>query len=373
MNNCKAEITRDRNYGIDLLRVYSMFLVVILHCLGQGGLLSHTANNSLQYKLLWFMKIFAYCSVNIFALISGYVSFTDKKKKFKISNYIKMWIQVVFYGIFVVMIFRMVFPNTYSVKNYLLAIFPVSNNLYWYFTAYTGLFFLTPFLNAGVRECNTKTLKKVFIVIFVIFSLFGTLASKFNLINGYSVIWLILLYILGAIIKKCQFENEIKNSHAIVCILILVLITYLYKIYGLNFSFFNITINKDTFVSYTSPTIVLSAILHLIIFSKLKLNNKISKYASTIGTSAFSIYLLNTQSLFYEKILRDLFVEILNKPIVFIFMIIVLFSIAFCVYSILIDKLRILLFRFLHVDDFANKISNFLEKVTDKILISENK
>ena len=31
-----------RNYGIDLLRIVSMFMVVLLHTLGQGGILKST-------------------------------------------------------------------------------------------------------------------------------------------------------------------------------------------------------------------------------------------------------------------------------------------------------------------------------------------
>ncbi len=30
-------ITKNRNYGIDALRIISMFMVVILHSLGHGG------------------------------------------------------------------------------------------------------------------------------------------------------------------------------------------------------------------------------------------------------------------------------------------------------------------------------------------------
>ena len=71
-----------RNYGIDFLRILAMFFVVILHSLGKGGLLDNTVVDSPQYKLVWFMEVCAYCAVNIFALISGYVSFKQKEIRY---------------------------------------------------------------------------------------------------------------------------------------------------------------------------------------------------------------------------------------------------------------------------------------------------
>ena len=38
-----------RNYGIDLLRIVSMVMIVILHILGQGGVLDAADNLSPQY------------------------------------------------------------------------------------------------------------------------------------------------------------------------------------------------------------------------------------------------------------------------------------------------------------------------------------
>ena len=128
----------ERNYGIDLLRIISMFCIVILHCLGQGGILKNAVINSNQYKFAWFMEIFAYCAVDIFALISGYVSYSKEEKRTKYSNYLNIWLQVVFYGLLVTGIFNIIKPELIHKRDYLLVLFPVTNGLYWYVSAYTG-------------------------------------------------------------------------------------------------------------------------------------------------------------------------------------------------------------------------------------------
>ena len=85
-----------RNYGIDLLRMLSMFMVVMLHVLGQGGLLYAVEENSVKYWILWFLEMACFCAANCFALISGYVMY---QSRVKISKALLLWLQVAFYTI----------------------------------------------------------------------------------------------------------------------------------------------------------------------------------------------------------------------------------------------------------------------------------
>ena len=357
----------ERNYGIDLLRIISMFFIVILHCLGQGGILKNTIPNSTQYKFAWLMEIFAYCAVNIFALISGYVSYSNKEKRTKYSNYINIWLQVVFYGLLITGIFNFIKPELIHIKDYILVLFPVSNGLYWYVTAYTGLFVLMPFLNKGIRNCSDRTLKKLFIVIIIAFSIFDTITKRFVLSGGYSFIWIVLLYILGAIIKKCEIGKNVKCYHALFGICILCLITYIYKIYGWQITKLNVKITNDILVSYTSPTILGISILYIIGFSKINFTNIFKKVIKFAAPSTFAVYLLNNHRHIWEYVLKNLFVKISNQSILKIFVYTVGFSILFVIGSILIDKVRVLLFKVCKVSFIIDKIEEILNKIITKI------
>jgi len=163
-----------------------MFFIVTLHSLGHGGILESTIINSSQYKFAWLLEIIAYCAVDIFALISGYVSYTSNEKKTKYSNYLNLWLQVFFYGIVISGIFYIINPEIIGKKDLVTALFPVTQNAYWYFTAYTGLFMIIPIINKGIRNCNNDTLKKLFIIIFVAFSFLEVISPKFILNSGYS-------------------------------------------------------------------------------------------------------------------------------------------------------------------------------------------
>ena len=85
------QIHPNRNYGIDLLRVIAMLYVVILHSLGAGGVLETAAEGSITYKTAWAVEIAAFGAVNIFAIISGYVSYSETDKPINLKNYLSLW------------------------------------------------------------------------------------------------------------------------------------------------------------------------------------------------------------------------------------------------------------------------------------------
>ena len=64
---------KKRNYGIDLLRMLSMFMIVNLHVLGQGGAMVRIVGDEAGYYAAWFLETCAYCAVDCYGLISGYV------------------------------------------------------------------------------------------------------------------------------------------------------------------------------------------------------------------------------------------------------------------------------------------------------------
>jgi len=361
--------TEKRNSGIDLLRLIAMLFVVLLHSLNQGGILKNVVEHSSSYKLAWLLEIIAFCAVDIFALISGFVSYSSEEKKQNYTNYVLLWLQVVFYGTIVTFLWNLINPALVSPKDYWINLFPVTNGLYWYFTAYTGLWILMPLLNKGIRNCNNKTMKKIFLTILFVFSILETITKQFHLENGYSFIWIMLLYILGATIKKCEIGKNLKNAQAIIAIFLCYMITYLYKMYGSDIIFFNIQITKDFFLSYTSPTMIGAAILYVILFSKLKVNPTLKRIISFAAPSAFAIYLLNNQIFIWDYVMKDLFVTMANQTAIKILVCSIGFSLGFGIFSILIDKIRIKLFKIGKVKNLAARIAYYINKVITKIVV----
>ncbi len=356
------EIKKERNYGIDLLRIVAMLYIVLLHSLGQGGLLESSIVNSPQYHFVWLIEICAYGAVNIFAIISGYVLYNEKENKFKISNYINLWLQVVFYDLLLTIIFNIIMPNSVSSKDYVIAFLPVTHRLYWYFTAYTGLFIIMPIINSGIRNCNDILLKRIFFAIIIVFSFLSSISGEFELNNGYSFIWITLCFILGSIIKKCKIGKNMKTHTIILSILLLYGITFIYKMYGFEFSIFDMSINKNLFVSYISPTILLVSIFHVILFSRLEIKTLGTKIIKFLAPSAFAVYLLNTNKFVFDHVIKGIFANLYDQSLIKIFIYVFSFSILFLLASIIIDKIRIFLFKICKLNILLEKLDSIFDK-----------
>lgn len=359
--NMTKQTGDSRNYGIDFLRVLSMFFVVLLHSLGHGGIINNAYVNTPQYKISWLMEIIAYCAVDIFGLISGYVAYSDTEKKSNYANYGVLWLEVVFYGVLITAIFNLINVVPISIKDYVIVLYPVTGGLYWYFTAYTGLFIFMPIINKAIRNTDEKALKRFLIVLFFVFSVFDTITKRFYLDDGYSFLWLLLLYIMGAIIKKCQIGKEIKYYKIYLGIICLTTIAYSYKIYGFNLAVHDLKITNDLFVSYTAPTILLIAILYLIFFSRVQFNDTGKKIIKFITPSAFAVYLINNHRLVWKHVMYNLFACIANESIIKIIFYPIAFSFMFVIAVILIDKIRQYIFRRL-------KIKTIMESFFKKVL-----
>lgn len=359
-----------RNYGIDFLRMLSMLMVVVLHVLGQGGIIGSTTVLSANYEVAWLFETAAYCAVNCFALISGYVCV---EASFKYSRLIALWFQVVFYTVGITVLFNIFRPETITGLSYAKAFMPMMFREYWYFTSYFGMFFFIPIFNYILNSASQKILKVligscVFVlsVVPVVSSIITTIAKTngtdlFSTVGGYSMIWLSALYIIGGYIKKYNPMDKWKKSYYMLGYVISIFVTWLIKylvetatsrssgglVYG-NF-----------FISYTSPTILLAGVFLLLFFSKCNFRSKAGcKAIAILSPAAFSVYIIHVHPLPWEYIMKGLtasFAKLDTFSMIFTFIGAVVSIYLLCS---LIDLIRIYIFKLFKVNEF----SEFLEK-----------
>jgi surface polysaccharide O-acyltransferase-like enzyme len=111
-----------RNVNVDLARVVATILVIVLHVLGQGGILKNASPDGVIYWVAWFLEILSYCAVNCFALISGYVMVN---KNAKLKSLIALWFQVIFYSLLITLLFFVFVPETKDLGSLLFSFIPI--------------------------------------------------------------------------------------------------------------------------------------------------------------------------------------------------------------------------------------------------------
>ena len=362
LENC--EYKEDKwNYGIDILRMISMAMICILHTLNQGGVLSHCNQNGIinwnQYYMSWILEIATFGCVDIYALISGYVG---SSSKFRISKILYTWLEIALYCIGITLFFQIKYPDLIVEGTWRKAFMPIIFNQYWYMSAYIGLMILMPFLNMGLKHLDNKFLLFFSIFMLVVFSFLPIhfKQSVFGLGWGYSLIWLLLCYILGGTIKKIDFFSKIPFYVGLLMYVLMVGLTYL---------IFRTSKTTQEYVNYNSPTILLSAIGLLICCSKIKINNKVVKYILKLfGEATFAVYLIHVHPLIWAKYIKlysQTFHMTDNPGVFHLFLMIMLGSMTIYLECTLIDIVRIYLFRLIKV----KKWFGYIDKLYDKIPI----
>ncbi len=368
-----------RNYGIDLLRCISMMMIVVLHIMGHGKIIAATDPESLNYKVAWFIEIIAYCAVNCYALISGYVGV---KTNHKYRNIIPLWLQVAFYTVSIALLFQLFDPASIDLKGIISSFFPVIHSSYWYFTAYFALFFLMPLLNKGINAMTKDDAKKLVLAIIVVFTVIRTILC-FNIIgtfgttdifitnNGYSVLWLMLLYIVGGCIGKFDFWKTTKAWKICIVFWVSILFSWAFKLHVENPLSEDIKsiVNANSFISYISPTIIATAICLLLLFSRLEtLPKTAQKIVTFFAPVSFAVYLIHDNVMVRNMFIKEKFSHLADfNPLE---MVLHIFAIVLVIYisCSLIDHIRLLLFKLLHIKEIVNKIADFKIKKKQDVI-----
>ena len=352
-----------RNYGIDLLRIVSMYMVVIIHTLSYGGILE--SSSGISHSMIILLQTIVYCAVNCFSMISGYVTYSDNNMCIKYSKYIKLWVQVVFYGVIISGFFFLISSETTSFSNFVYSFVPVFSNRYWYFTAYTVCFFLSPFLNKMIRKCSCRELSILVIVIVFLFSIYSSVAYNFGgdifyLVQGFSAFWLLMMYIIGAWIKKVNISKRI-NLKWIFLVTVSVLITWIVKS-------FCPKVAGDIIGAYTSPTILLNSIIFVALFSKLKIGHKGLILIKFMSPAVFGVYLIHNNSVIRDNYMRDAFLWVSNLNYWVVPFVILFISACIFLVCILIEKVRLFLFKISRIDKMLSIIGNCIDTSISKFL-----
>lgn len=359
----KVSKQKELNYGIELLRIVSMMMIVTLHVLGRGGVLEESVVGSAQYHVAYFVEISCYCAVNCYALISGYVMFDSK---FKYGKFIMLMFQGFFYSLGITIVYLIIKPEYVNVECLIKSLFPILTKQWWYLSAYAGMYLFIPFMNFIVSTMKKKEVKILNFSIVLVFSFVATVASKFTgdlfgTSNGYSTLWLMLLYILGASIKK--YEKELlclKRRYTKLCIggvgMLLVFIT---------FSFHNFTIYlpeqmpgksvlQTTLLNYISPTVLGSAICLLLMFSSMKITStSIRRFAGYVGRLTFGVYLIHEHPLIANTIMTKRFTMYAKLPLYQMIPCIILTVITIFSICALLEGIRYKLFAKMRVKEYV--------------------
>lgn len=354
-----------RNYGIDLSRITAMLMIIIMHVLLYGGLLESTEPFTLRHWVVWGIYVFCFCAVNCYALISGYLMWN---KHPNIARLLGIWVQVVFYNLVCVAVGAFQFDAALDWKSILTYFFPITSYTYWYISSYFGLMLFVPMLNVALERLDQHTMRSIFgIGLLMIFLNMFSHEDAYHLSGGYSLLWLMVLYLLGGYFAKYRSIEKLGLRKSVLLFVVSISVTMIWKvIFEYCNTYTSWSFPCDLLISYTSPTIILAGIAVFSFFSKVKSPKAVTKAVKSIGTATLGVYIIHE-----NPIIRYNLVASIGYPLISFHtytMVPALLGITLAVFIVctLIELVRAWLFRVCGVNRLLEKVAGALTKIAVK-------
>lgn len=314
--------------NFELLRIFSMILIILHHYSIHGGLFSNSSTISSQL-IANLLIIGGKVGVNLFVLISGYFLI---ESKFKIQKVLKLLFQIVFYTILLFIGIYFITGNFY-LGNISILFKPISLNLYWFITAYLEMYILSPFIRKALENVSKAQYQSLLILFGIFLSVIPTFFNGSNLVWG-NGIWFVYVFAIGGYIKKYEITLFNKKGNCIILSILLYLITYILLIIC-KYS----KIHHNTFLNMNSINIFLVSICIFCSFKHLTI--KPNKLLLLLSQSSFAVYLLHDNEYFRYNIWNILKTSnFIDKPILTLILHIILSTIILYLLAVIIETIR---------------------------------
>lgn len=299
-----------RNYGIDLLRIVSMFMIVVGHICYQGGIIGASKNST----AFWLVEIMCFCAVNCYGFISGYVGVKSNSNKY--NRFIELWLRTVFYCLTITLIMSIVVHGDIVRRDWLAAVTPILSGEYWYLTAYFVVVLFSPILNFTINHMDRNKARitvLLFIVVFTILPLFKN-GDVFKMTYGYSGWWLMILYFIGGYCSKYAVLKKLNKSFSFLLYVLPSMLawglTVLLKVGTSSANPFG----RANAVAYFSIFMFLAAVGLVSLFEKMEFKNRAKAIIKIMSPHAFSVYLIHANPLIIKYCIEGSFVWISSIP-----------------------------------------------------------
>lgn len=366
--NGKTVSEKERNYGIDLLRILSMFMVVVLHVNKYANLLGNY--NADSYVFVWFSEAFAICAVNVYAIISGYVLFNSK---FKLKRLLQLYIEVLFFRLISYVLMATVYDNFYGFTDLikgLIFVLPLQGTYFWYFKAYFLLYLIFPILNIAVKNMT----KGQFILLFTVLAVFVCIVTQYGygwgFEEGYSFIWLVAMYFIGAYFKKFGLlKISALKGFLIYCGLSILILAWK-TLNDLVLPPIKINTVKEAFdfkydpIAYTSIFVVLQAVFLFNSFAKIQIKSGFwQKAVLFVSPLTFGVYSVHCTD--FVKVLLGKFDFIINSSVLLIIPLTIGCALAVFIGCAVIEWIKQQIFKYAKIDKLTFKVGDFIQnKIT---------
>lgn len=352
----------EREYGLDLLRILSMMMVIMLHLTEKSGFISQ---HNIVGVEAWILYCFSTVAVNCFVLITGYFM---SYKHFSLRRVLNIWIEAVVYSILTYIVCCAIGKGEWSVIEFVHMLMPFTFKTYWFVNIYILLLFLSPIINIAIQNMTEKQYKLALFALVSLWCVINNGLKFFNPIDssdGYGIEWFVILYMTGAYIRRYKKPSDRRIKDLILYLACSITLFLLHTVL-VQFGQF---VSVNMIVAYNDIFVYIGSVALFAFFSEIKITNQwICRIISYFASTAFAVYLIHHAPAMRLWIYD--FIENNNK--IFsngCFLFVAFMSVAgIYIVSSLIAHAKMLVFRVFKIENLINKVSDYVESHIRRIV-----
>lgn len=349
--------TTPRQSNIELLRIFSMIIIIGHHFSVHGGIIFPT--NVININRLWvqFIQMGGKIGVDIFIMISGYFLITSEK--LKCSKVLRIWLQIFTYSVVTYLLLTASGMVPFSLNELMYSLLPITFSGWWFASGYFVLYLLFPYINTFLKALSIHSYQRFLVLLTVIWCIIPSFLSIPWQCN--TLLWFIYLYALAGYIRLYIRSTSITAKKSFMIAGILILLTFL-SVVAVDV----LATRNPSFATYTDyfydmqrlPVLLISLFLFLG-FSHL--NIKYIPAINIISSATFGVYLIHdnyrTRTLLWNTLFKvDTYADSKGLILYSILVIFTIFIVCSC-----IELLRMYLIERRYLP-LLNTISKYIEK-----------
>lgn len=191
-----------RKSNFELLRLLTIILIVIGHCMRQSGLME--ATTGLNHTCAVFLGSFLRIGVNIFLLI-GCWFMVDAN--FSWERPARLYAQTAFYTMPLTLV-MLSLGEAGSLRNVIQGLVPFFGRAVWFVSAYISLVVLSPYLQP-ILSLDRRRLERLLALLFVLVSLVSTIPSSVQVDYMSDFLWFPYVYLLTGYVKRYRVLDRL--------------------------------------------------------------------------------------------------------------------------------------------------------------------
>lgn len=289
----------ERESNLEALRIVSMLMVLAVHADGASlGLpLPKGELDALTASEIWrtVVESLAIIGVNCFTMISGYFGISLRPRKVMAFLGIAL-----FYSCGIYLVFCAANPAEFSWGKLGEYARVITCNDLWYVPAYFALMIVAPCLNWIAAEMPWRGFSMlVFALVWLNVFLGWGLGMEFNP-TGYTVVQLIMMYMLGRWLGMCPRPGRVAGY---VALGVYVLAAWAVAVSSLH-------IESSRAYAYNSPAVLVESIALFLFFTSLQFR---SVWVNRLAASAFAVYLIHKHPIVWVRWMKPTVINLWNS------------------------------------------------------------